>query len=343
MPEKGARLILAALKAGNQVAKRAVLAYYSRGGSDRIEQYDEGVGLFHELKEGEWDDLSWGVAYVKGDRQGRLHLRGGIIQGLLDPQRLLSKWRAPTHTRQMHANKSTELGDEERLGVVNRTKSDNEQNRWIKSVEDNANWAKEHLLFLNRGTKRLVAMQEGDCIDDDGDSLKHTKTKKRLRFYKELYDEGGSLVHREEIDTSGNILVEGDATRIDLVEQMAKVKAQLARLEVLTSKAVSISAQTSATMEGGTTARLAGRVATRLGPDEVIINQAVLGTYIVEVILNPLILSLSNHFTEASKPPTGGPGSFSSYQTYMAQLALDLQKLPPLLKLSLSKNVWVSQ
>jgi hypothetical protein len=315
MPERGARVITTSTAGGT--LRRVVIGYFSRQAADLVSRYKGGVGLYRPLKAGEWDLMTSGVAYVYGTSQGKLYLRGGPVHQTLDPQKLHIRTRAPTHRRELHEKLDHEILDEERFGVVVRnTKLPDKKNRWLRAPDTSKEegesksgatinkqaFAKEYTRIFGRSGKRLAALMEGDLFDDEGKELKHSKTSRKLRLLRELYDKEGEVQYQFEIDDEkGAIALKGNADRIDISEKDASTIIEMVKILIKLSQSLDIQCQTSSKILAQTTAQYGGSAGTNLGPSPAPIDFVIKGTTFNATIMAPFLSSLSAYFNSVSK------------------------------------------
>jgi len=348
MPEKGARVVTVSTAGG--MLRRIMVGYTSRAAAEYISRYKQGSGLYKELKPGEWDLMTPGVAHIHGTVDGKLFLRGGLTHGELDPKKLHSRWRAPTHRRDLHLQQDEAVYDEERFGVVVRHKSASERHRWLRAPSNSDAFAKEYTRVFGHSDNRLALLMEGDCFDDEGSEIKHDTTGKRMRHLRELYDDGGDPVYQVQIDEEGSILLDGAASKIKVQQASADTSIDLYKMATKALLSVSLEAGTSMDATARTTGRFSGSAQTILGPDPAPINPVIKGQQFVTSVMVPFINTLIAHFEMASKPPPPtGPGPpegspfGAAYKKNMAQLANQLKPLLGVLIPTLSINVKVSQ
>ncbi len=86
----------------------------------KLENYKQRKSAYRPLEAGEQSLLSGGQAEIFLSRRAQLDTRAGFVRSWLDQDSIESGSRAATHVRQLHLHKIGELGDEERLGVVQR-------------------------------------------------------------------------------------------------------------------------------------------------------------------------------------------------------------------------------
>jgi hypothetical protein len=307
LPEKGARVVSVSTAGGT--LRRVVVGYFSRQAADLVSRYKNKVGLYRPLKAGEWDLMTPGVAYIYGTTQGKLYLRGGPVHQTLDPQRLHIRSRAPTHRRECHEKLDATILDEERFGVVVRnTNPPAEKNRWLRAPDTQEEegeskagtkinkqpFAKEYLRIFGRDAKRLAALMEGDLFDDKGQELKHSKTSRKLRLLRELYDKEGEVQYQHEIDDEkGAIAIKGNADRIDITESDASAIIEMTKMLLKLSQSLDIQCQTTSKILAQSTAQYGGTAGTNLGPAPTPVDFVIKGTTFNATVMTPLISGVS--------------------------------------------------
>lgn len=355
MPERGARVITTTTAGGT--LRRVVVGYFSRQAADLVSRYKSGVGLYRPLKSGEWDLMTSGVAYIYGTSQGKLYLRGGPVHQTLDPQKLHVRTRAPTHRRELHEKLDHEILDEERFGVVVRnTNPPSEKNRWLRAPDTSKEegkskgglkinkqaFAKEYTRIFGRSGKRLAALMEGDLFDDQGKELKHSKTSRKLRHLRELYDKEGEVQYQMEIDDEkGAIGIQGNADRIDITEKDASTIIEMTKLLIKLSQSLDIQCQSSSKILAQTTAQYGGTAGTNLGPSPTPVDFVIKGTTFNATIMAPLLAALTGYFNAVSqvfqtmvKPaaqgglPDSGPLTKANFVSYFTSIGATQQGLP---------------
>lgn len=356
VPEHGARVIVANTAASR---RRAALSYYSRQASEYVKRYNNGAGVYRPLQSGEWELMTPGIAHVFGTREGKLFLRGGVIQQQLDPCKMRLRSRAPTYKRELHRNIDSELNNEERFGVVVRHKSGEEKNRWIqtdlkgstneqdaKGNTKTQSFAVEYFRKFGRDGTSLIDFRQGDVYDDVGKRIQHTKSGKDLRHTLKVFTKDGSDHTAIEIDEDGNTALTTPGSNVDLEATVATLRARLAKLQVQCDQSISLTARTQVEIKGNTTARIAGTTSTILGPDPSPVNPVIKGQQFVTTIMVPLLTALQVLWEGGAAPaaPGGaGPSKFSQYKPLLRAAAIAIKPLLPALMSSLSVNVKVSQ
>ena len=327
LPERGGRILSTSTAGGT--LRRAAIGYYSRAATEYVTRYQNGRGLYRPLKPGEWELMTPGVSHIYGTVDGRLRLRGGLVWGVLDSQKLHALWRAPTHRRELHLKKDSALLDEERFGVVVRHKSATEKHRWLRGPDGTA-WAKEYSRFLGRGDNALAVHMEGDLFDKTGEGLLHSVTGRSLRELRELYDDEGNVTYQQEIDDEkGAINIRGTADRINITESDAAVSAALRQMEVALSGFLKVAAASSINIQADTTGRYGGSNQTIVGPSQAPVDAAMKGTTFNATVMAPLLSALTGYLgaqaavlTVLSLPSAaGGPSTFGAAKAGFGALA----------------------
>lgn len=353
LPERGARVVTVSTAGGT--LRRVVIGYFSRQAADMVSRYKSGVGLYRPLKAGEWDMMTPGVAYVHGTTQGKLYLRGGPLHQTFDPQKLHIRSRAPTHRRELHEKLDHEILDEERFGVVVRnTDPPDKKNRWLRAPDSSKEegeskdgktinkqpFAKEYTRIFGRSGNRLAALMEGDLFDDSGEELKHTKTSRKIRHLRELYDGDGNVVLQYEVDEKGAIALEGEADRIDITEKSASTIIEMTKMLIKLSQSLDIQCGSTSKILATSTAQYGGTAATNLGPSAAPIDAVIKGTTFHATIMTPFFAALISYFNTVSqifdlmaKPQTqgglpDGPLLGSILKPYLTSIAKTQQTLP---------------
>jgi hypothetical protein len=350
LPDKGATVLLLPLAGGSM--RRGMLGYYSRSARENIERYNKSRGVYKPLKPGEWELMTPGLAHVYGRANGTLHMRGGPNQMTMDSKKLSTVIRSAAHRRQLHQNTAAEVMDEERFGVVQRNVSTDKPDSWVKipingtttekDSKGNAkttSFAKEYTRMFGRDGTRLVAYQEGDCVDDTGKALKQQRTGKSLRAYREYYTDSGAVGQQFQIDEKANVLVQNTGKQIDLIAATATLTAELQKMVVAIEKNLSMEAGGSVDIRAQSSGRFSGSKATLLGPDPAPVNSAVKGNELVASVLAPLISTVGAIFTQLGTVVTLGIPTCNMLQAAGPAITALASVLPSIL----STNVKVSQ
>lgn len=178
------------------------------------DEYRKGIGVYRPLFPGEIEINSTGFSQAYFPRRPKLDLRAGSVTRWADQDKLVAGDRAPIHTRQLLQNRSNELGEEERLGIVARPKllDTGEYSSWeISYPKVNDNFLAEHYMSLknpsNADPAVLFRSHRGHVIDDDGEQIQQSRTQIPLRYFEEYYANDASST-RFEIDEKGNYYCE---------------------------------------------------------------------------------------------------------------------------------------
>lgn len=133
----------AALLAYRRDTKEAVFIRYLNDSPDKkIAAYSAGSNLYKPLLPGEHEIHSSGLAQSFYGQRPVLDQRAGVIRSWLDQDRAESGQKAPIHTRQLHSNRTNDIGDEERFGVVRRPKKLNIANAILLGTTKSSNFYK---------------------------------------------------------------------------------------------------------------------------------------------------------------------------------------------------------
>lgn len=202
-----------------------MLGYNSDILGNRITDFQNGLGVYRPLQQGEIDFSSYGVAGMLGRRDGTLELRGGLVYGEYSHPRLEIWSRAPLHSRKGVLSTDATIGDEERYGTVRRFKNATDFQAAVIVGSDNPLVQKEYYRDLkvlqqsvtakltgSRGTPAfLMRMQEGNVVDSVGKVMTQDITSLPLRGLREYYvnpqqySSNGKL--SVQVDDSGNFYV----------------------------------------------------------------------------------------------------------------------------------------
>ena len=348
MPEPGANVVISAL---HNAHRRSTLAYYSRVTAEYIARYKAGIGVYRPLVSGEFDLMTPKLASIFGSVEGKLFLRGGPVQQELDPILLRHRSRAPTFRRELHQNLWSKMGDQENFGVVSRYDASKKKETWVKVPLEGLttekdykgklktdSFAKEYLRSLVRDGKYLVDHREGDVIDDDGKTVKQTRTGKPLRYRKYLFSKGNTLEGVSiEVDENGGIFLFTPGGSIDLVASLAKLGVETKSMSVKVTNSIKMQSGTITEVIGGTVGMFYGKTKTVLGSNPNASNGVIKGSQLYATVLKPLLAQMSAHFAAGSSALT-----FDLYKPLMISMASTISTLSSLLDSTLSTNVKVS-
>lgn len=98
------------------------LRYLNDTPDKKISSYKAGTNLYKPLLPGEHEIHSSGLAQSFYSQRPILEQRAGLIRSWMDQDRAECGQKSPIHTRQLHAHRTPDIGDEERFGVVRRPK-----------------------------------------------------------------------------------------------------------------------------------------------------------------------------------------------------------------------------
>lgn len=187
-----------------------LLQPFQRGANVKIGDYREGYGLYRPLYPGELELSSFGTAQLFLTRRPIAELRGGTITRWADQDKLTAGDRAPLHHKQFLQNRSNQLIDEQRTGIVTRPKSLGGQNfstweRIYPKVRNN--YTAEDYIHMqnpaNESPEVLFTRHSGHVLDNKGNPKRHTITRNALRHIEEYFANDDSVTAIE-IDENGN-------------------------------------------------------------------------------------------------------------------------------------------
>jgi hypothetical protein len=203
IPEAGAQMV-GVYRAEEQVPQP--IAMTQRNSTDRINVYRKGKGIYRPLNPGEIEMNSIGAGQVYLSRRARADMRGGITYRWADQDTLSVGDRAPVHTRQFFQFQNGTLGDEYRVGLVQRPTNTFEYNY----PQVRGDYAAEEFLHMmnpntNGGPDVLFTSARGHVLDDTGKQILQTVTQIPLR-YNEVYYANDDSSTTVQIDEKGNYL-----------------------------------------------------------------------------------------------------------------------------------------
>jgi hypothetical protein len=180
------------------------LAYTQRNAAQRLQAYQANVGFYRPLSPGEIEIHSVGAGQIYCSRRARADMRGGITYRWADQDTLAVGDRAPVHTRQFFQFENGTLGDEYRVGIVQRPTNTFE----YSYPQVRGDYAAEELLYMtnpnaNGGPTTLFTAQRGHVLDEGGDQILQQVTQIPLRF-QEIYYANDDSSTSYEIDEKGN-------------------------------------------------------------------------------------------------------------------------------------------
>lgn len=174
--------------------------------SSRLNRYRSGIGMYRPLLPGEIEMHSIGQSQVYLTRRSILNTRAGIIERTSNQDELKTFDRAPIHHKTFFLNKSGTLGDEHKVGIVERYR-----NSWQKFYpKQNEKFLAEEFFELKNPGKESPAImfrqQRGHVVDADGAPINHAVTSLPLR-YQAIYFANDDTDTRFEVDQLGNYLI----------------------------------------------------------------------------------------------------------------------------------------
>lgn len=172
----------------------------------RINSYTGGVGIYRPLFPGEIEISSLGNAQTYYSRRPIMSSKAGVIERTMNQDTLKVLDRAPIHHQTFLTNQNGVLGDEHKIGIVERYR--NSWKKFYPKLNDQFT-AEEYLELKNpagSSPTTLFRMQRGHVLDAQGTPINHTVTSLPLR-YQEIYFTNDDTDTRHEIDELGNYLV----------------------------------------------------------------------------------------------------------------------------------------
>ena len=171
---------------------------------------------FRPLQSGEIDIASKGGAQLFMGNRPHLDMRAGIIRFTMDQDETEINAKAPIHVRQNHQHKSSEIGDEERFGVVKRPDAGSTIDKFYpdpdgKRDDERVGFAKEHLIRMTNPQLTpphiLFDTRTGHVIDDYGIPYRLDDSGEKLRVRGEYWTPAETSVLLQ-LDELGNFKIE---------------------------------------------------------------------------------------------------------------------------------------
>ena len=171
---------------------------------------------FRPLQSGEIDIVSKGGAQIFMGNRPHLDMRAGIMQFTMDQDETEISAKAPIHVRKNHQHKSSEIGDEERYGVVKRPDAGSTINKFYpdpdgKRDDERVGFAKEHLMRMTNPQLTpphiLFDTRTGHVIDDTGIPYRLDDSGEKLRARGEYWTPAETSVLMQ-LDELGNFKIE---------------------------------------------------------------------------------------------------------------------------------------
>jgi len=170
---------------------------------------------FRPLESGEIDSSSVGGAQLFMGRRPHLDVRAGIIKLTLDQDETEFASKSPIHVRRGYQHNSSEMGDEERFGVVKRPKAGSFVDSFYpdnlgRRDEERSGFAKEYLMRLRNSQpgspETLLDTRAGHVIDNEGKPFRLDETGLNLRYRAEYFTRTGtSVLSQMDEDTNWKI------------------------------------------------------------------------------------------------------------------------------------------
>lgn len=205
-PESGSNYI--ATYRSDQGQPQLIQSFY-RGAATRLNNYKEGAGLYRPLYPGELELSSFGYSQLFLTRRPLAELRGGTITRWADQDKLTAGDRAPLHHKQFMQNRSNDIIDESRTGIVSRPKPTGDGfstwERLYPKVRDNFT-AEDYIHLQNPANENpnvLFRRHSGHVLDAKGAQQRASLTQNPLRHVEEYFanDNSSTLF---ELDEKGN-------------------------------------------------------------------------------------------------------------------------------------------
>lgn len=188
-------------------------ATYARGLSKRLEAYTQGRSIYRPIMPGEIDISSSGQGQAFFSRRPMFNLQAGMLSRSADQDSLSIVDLAPIHHQRLLQHSSSALGDETRVGVVQRpAPSSAGYSSWdYVFPKVNGNYAAEYYRHLknpaNASPAVLAETQEGHVLDIDGVQITQSRTEIPLRYLKRMYANSDAPTSIE-VDEKGNYLLD---------------------------------------------------------------------------------------------------------------------------------------
>lgn len=168
-----------------------------------VEATEGGKFYYRVLREGEMHAVSTGLAEVTWLQSGNLDLRGGAVSLKLRNDTLELVAASPTHRSMTLGSKVTNIGDEQRFGVITRPSPLDRTQQIV--VKADGSFAKERLTSIKLDSLQVPAVdvREGVVVEDNGTVVSVNGNK--LRFRAKYGTITGQFVQAT-IDETGNVL-----------------------------------------------------------------------------------------------------------------------------------------
>lgn len=182
------------------------------GSRKRIAAFKSGDNLYRPLFPGEIEVNSIGVSQLYLSRRPLGELRGGLINRWADQDKLTAGDRAPIHHKQFLQNRSNDIKDEQRTGVISRPKdNDGTLSTWERCYPKiRGNYTAEDYIHLqnpaNENPAVLFRKHSGHVLDVKGVPIRQSRTQNALRHIEEYYANDDTSTSTQ-IDEKGNMAV----------------------------------------------------------------------------------------------------------------------------------------
>lgn len=182
----------------------------------RLSSFDQGKDTYRPVEPGEQDFSSRGNAQLFMGRRPLLELRAGAVRGWYDQDNLEHGAKAATHKFLLHKNVPGQIGDEFRVGVVQRPSATSSTSGSTTSTTNvdhirspsGTGFAKELLWTLDSGggqPPKLLNMRAGDVTDDSGQTI-DGEFGVALRFLEQFFNSNSNPTEAQ-VDTDGNVFL----------------------------------------------------------------------------------------------------------------------------------------
>lgn len=171
---------------------------------------------FRPLQSGEIDIVSRGGAQIFMGNRPHLDMRAGIMRFTMDQDETEISFKAPIHVRKNHQHKSSEIGDEERFGIVKRPDTGSTLDKFYpdpdgKRDDARVGFAKEYLMRMTNPQLSpphiLFDTRTGHVIDDLGIPYRLDDSGEKLRARGEYFTPAETSVLMQ-LDELGNFKIE---------------------------------------------------------------------------------------------------------------------------------------
>lgn len=180
MPEAGTSLVTQRIR---QPRQPEIWGYVSHRLGELVQKARESDKyIYRELRPGELEALSSGRAYTHWSEDGNLSMTGGVVESVLSQTELESATRAPTHKRQLDQHEPSQLGHEERFGLVKRSDS-SKPNSLQVYMKDGSDFQYEYGRWIKDDSgSDLISLHEGHLWDTNRNQIKNGQTNRAVRL-----------------------------------------------------------------------------------------------------------------------------------------------------------------